>query len=98
MNSKFLKIIKNFFKKIDLKNFKDLENYIKQNKINFIIHLAAQAGVRFSLKNPQTYIDNNITGFLNILEIMKKRKIKKIIYASSSSVYGKVKKKILLKI
>ena len=93
-----LKILKNnkkfFFKKIDLKNFKDLENYIKQNKINFIIHLAAQAGVRFSLKNPQTYIDNNITGFLNILEIMKKRKIKKIIYASSSSVYGKVKKKI----
>ena len=92
-----LKILKNnkkfSFKKIDLKNFKDLDNCIKKNKINFIIHLAAQAGVRFSLKNPQTYIDNNITGFLNILEIMKKRKIKKLIYASSSSVYGKVKKK-----
>ena len=93
-----LKILKNnkyfFFKKIDLKQFKSLDNYIKKNKINFIIHLAAQAGVRYSIINPQTYIDNNITGFLNILEIMKKNKIKKIIYASSSSVYGNTNKKI----
>ena len=76
-----LKILKNnkyfFFKKIDLKQFKSLDNYIKKNKINFIIHLAAQAGVRYSIINPQTYIDNNITGFLNILEVMKKNKIKK---------------------
>ncbi len=93
-----LKILKKkksfYFKKLDLKNYKDLEKYIKKYKINFIIHLAAQAGVRYSLKNPHTYIDNNITAFLNILEIMKKRKIKKIIYASSSSVYGKIKNKI----
>ena len=83
-----------FFQKLDLKNLNKLDNYIKKHKINFIIHLAAQAGVRFSLKNPHTYIDNNITAFLNILEIMKKRKIRKIIYASSSSVYGKVQNKI----
>ena len=92
---KILKKKKNFyFKKLDLKNYKSLESYIKKYKINFIIHLAAQAGVRYSLKNPHTYIENNVTAFLNILEIMKKRKIKKIIYASSSSVYGKIKNKI----
>lgn len=96
---KILKKKKNFyFKKLDLKNYKSLENYIKKYKINFIIHLAAQAGVRYSLKDPHTYIDNNVTAFLNILEIMKKRKIKKIIYASSSSVYGKIKNKMFSEI
>ena len=61
---------KNFiFKKIDLKNYKKTNNFIKQKKISFIIHLAAQAGVRYSIDNPQTYIDNNISGFLNLLEI-----------------------------
>ena len=93
-----LKILKHnkkfFFNKIDLKNYKSLSSFIKKHKITFIIHLAAQAGVRYSIINPQTYIDNNITGFLNILEIMRKNKIKKIIYASSSSVYGNTSKKI----
>ena len=83
-----------FFEKINLKKYKDLDKYVKKNKINFIIHLAAQAGVRYSIINPQTYVDNNITAFLNILEVMKNRKIKKIIYASSSSVYGNINKKI----
>ena len=83
-----------FFEKINLTKYKNLDKYIKKNKINFIIHLAAQAGVRYSIINPQTYVDNNITAFLNILEVMKNRKIKKIIYASSSSVYGNINKKI----
>ncbi len=85
---------KNFiFKKIDLKNYKKTNNFIKQKKVSFIIHLAAQAGVRYSIDNPQTYVDNNISGFLNLLEIMKQNRIKKIIYASSSSVYGNLKVK-----
>ena len=50
--------------------------------------MAAQAGVRFSIKNPQTYIDNNISAFLNLLEKMKEKNVKNIVYASSSSVYG----------
>lgn len=54
-----------------------------------VIHLAAQAGVRYSLENPQTYIDSNIQGFINILEASKKYKVDHLIYASSSSVYGK---------
>ena len=56
------------------------------------MHLAAQAGVRYSLTNPKAYIDNNINGFFNILESCKKFKIKKLLFASSSSVYGLNKK------
>ena len=65
-----------------------LNNIVKKKKINYVINLAAQAGVRFSLNQPQRYIDSNITGFLNILEICKKNQITKLVYASSSSVYG----------
>ena len=57
-----------------------------------VIHLAAQAGVRYSLINPKKYIDSNINAFFNLLEIMKDKNIKKLIYASSSSVYGNSKK------
>lgn len=53
-----------------------------------VVHLASMAGVRYSIENPQTYIDNNISGFINILEQCKKIKVKRIVYASSSSVYG----------
>ncbi len=53
-----------------------------------MIHLAAQAGVRYSLENPQAYVDSNITGFLNILENCRRYPVKHLIYASSSSVYG----------
>ncbi len=67
---------------------KSLNKLISKIKPNLIINLAAQPGVRYSFKNPQKYIDTNIKGFLNILEIMKKNKINKLIYASSSSVYG----------
>ena len=60
----------------------------KKFKPDLIINLAAQAGVRFSFKQPQKYIDTNIKGFINILEAMKSNNLKNIIYASSSSVYG----------
>ena len=77
-----------FFKKIDITNKKNLYNYFNKKKIDLVIHLAAQAGVRYSLLNPQKYIDVNIFGFLNVIEITNKKKIKNFFYASSSSVYG----------
>ena len=95
--NKILKKFSNYkFIKIDIKRFKKLESILKNKKIHAIIHLAAQAGVRYSLKNPRSYIDNNILGYFNILEIAKKKKIKKFIYASTSSIYG-IQKKFPLK-
>ncbi len=60
----------------------------KKIKPNIVIHLASIAGVRYSIENPQTYVDNNISGFINLLEQSKQVGTKRIIYASSSSVYG----------
>ena len=78
-----------FFKlsKIDLSN-KNRINKIKKIKFNVIINLAAQAGVRYSLKNPHSYIRSNVEGFLNILELAREIKNPLLIYASTSSVYG----------
>ena len=85
---KLLKKYKNFkFLKTDIQN-KNLHNKFKRIKLDVIINLAAQAGVRHSLKDPFSYIDSNILGQINLLEFAKKIKIKKFIYASSSSVYG----------
>ena len=84
-----LKKYKNFlFIKNDLSNLNNVINIIKKNKIKVIVHLAAQAGVRLSIKNPQKYFSSNIVGFYNILESSRLTKIKKLIFASSSSVYG----------
>jgi UDP-glucuronate 4-epimerase len=77
------------FHKIDIRNKKKLFFILKKYKPKIIVNLAAQAGVRYSISNPQTYIDSNISGFLNILENAAKLNIYRIIYASSSSVYGK---------
>ena len=66
---------------------KFVDNYAKQ-KFDFIIHLAAQAGVRYSLSNPEKYIKSNLVGFSNILEISRSIKPKHLIFASTSSVYG----------
>lgn len=77
-----------FFSKLDFTNKKKLNLYFDKKKIDIIIHLGAQAGVRYSLSHPQGYIDNNITGFQNILDIVKINKIKHLVFASSSSVYG----------
>jgi UDP-glucuronate 4-epimerase len=87
-----LKKEKNFkFVKIDI-NKKELKSLLKKNKINIIINLAAQAGVRYSIKNPKVYFESNIKGFFNILEMSKDLKIKHLIFASTSSVYGDNKK------
>ena len=89
---KILKEKKNFiFKKLDIKNFNKLKRFVKNYNPVIIINFAAQAGVRYSFKNPRAYIDSNIKGFMNILDIAKLIKCKKIIYASSSSVYGENK-------
>ena len=83
-----LKKNKNFyFKKIDIVNYQTLSK-LKNLKIDKIINLAAQAGVRYSIKKPDAYIQNNINGFYNVLKFGKEAKIKHVIYASSSSVYG----------
>ena len=84
-----LKKYKNFsFTKGNLENEKILNNSIKKIKPSIIIHLAAQAGVRFSISNPKQYLDSNIVGFFNIIELSAKNKIKHLLFASSSSVYG----------
>lgn len=76
------------FVKLDLSDRANLEQLFTEQKFDKVINLAAQAGVRYSLENPQAYIDANITGFLNILECCRYHNIKHLVYASSSSVYG----------
>ena len=81
----------NFLKK-DLTNFKDIYKSIKVSRFQSIIHLAAQPGVRYSFNHPKNTLYNNLNTFVNIIEIARLMKSKKFIYASSSSVYGNVKK------
>ncbi|MCX7726170.1 MAG: SDR family NAD(P)-dependent oxidoreductase [Chitinispirillaceae bacterium] len=80
---------KNFvFYKIDICDFDSLEKIFKNNKIKKVCHLAAQAGVRYSLQNPFSYQKSNNEGFLNIIELSKRFNVENFVYASSSSVYG----------
>ncbi len=80
---------KNFtFEKLDITDKSSLEKVFDHNNFEFVINLAAQAGVRYSIENPQAYLQSNIEGFLNILEACRKYPIKHLIYASSGSVYG----------
>ena len=84
-----LKKNKNFkFYKLDLSNKKKINTIIKNAKIKYIIHLAAQAGVRDSIHRPEIYFRSNLEGFFNILEISKENNVKHLIFASTSSVYG----------
>ena len=76
------------FQKVDLGNAKKINNIFDEFEPDIVINLAAQAGVRYSLENPTSYIESNIVGFLNILEGCRNHKIEHLIYASSSSVYG----------
>lgn len=76
------------FEKIDLLDKENLNKVLYEFKPHIICHLAAQAGVRYSLENPQYYIDNNITATLNLLEIGKEIGVEDFILASTSSVYG----------
>ncbi len=90
-----LEILKKFphfsFYRLDIADLKDFSQVFLENKINKVCHLAAQAGVRYSLDNPHVYEQSNMVGFLNLLELMRKHKIKDLVYASSSSVYGGIK-------
>ena len=86
---KILKKNKSFtFTKSKLENKKTLEKVFKKFKPNIVIHLAAQAGVRYSIDKPRVYLESNITGTFNIIEASHKIKVKHLIMASSSSVYG----------
>jgi UDP-glucuronate 4-epimerase len=87
-------IYKNKFKfiKLDLKDKDDLFDLFQKESFDVVCNLAAQAGVRYSLENPSAYVDANLVGFVNLLECVRHNKIKKIVYASSSSVYGLNKK------
>jgi UDP-glucuronate 4-epimerase len=88
-----LKKYKKFsFIKLNLEDKKKLENTFKTNKFNYVFHFAAQAGVRYAIISPRDYINSNINGFFNILHLSKKFKIKRLFTASSSSVYGDIKK------
>lgn len=79
------------FYKADVGNYELLEKVVKEHDIQFIVNLAAQAGVRYSLTNPRSYIDSNIIGMFNVLEVCRNCKVKHLLYASSSSVYGSSK-------
>ena len=76
------------FKKSKLEDKEVLKNIFLKYKPEIVVNLAAQAGVRYSLQNPYSYIDSNIVGFLNLLEECRRNNIKHLVYASSSSVYG----------
>ena len=76
------------FKKISLEDEKELNNIFLKFKPNIVVNLAAQAGVRYSLKNPKSYINSNLVGFSNLLEAVRNYSVENFIYASSSSVYG----------
>lgn len=77
------------FAECDLADKKKLGELFERNRFDVVVNLAAQAGVRYSLVNPQSYVDSNITGFLNVLECARAFSPKHLVYASSSSVYGR---------
>jgi len=76
------------FVKLDLIDKDEIKNLFEKYRFDYVVNLAAQAGVRYSLINPHSYVDSNITGFLNILEACRAFPVKHLVYASSSSVYG----------
>ena len=84
-----LKSLGNFdFKKLDISHKNKLSETFKKYQPSKVVHLAAQAGVRYSLINPQAYVRSNILGFTNVLDVCRKTNVEGLIYASSSSVYG----------
>ena len=84
-----LKKKKNFkFFKLDISDYKKLDKLFSKNRLDVVVNLAAQAGVRHSIKKPNEYVESNINGFFNIIELSRIWKVKKVFYASSSSVYG----------
>jgi len=85
---KSTKYPKHTFIKLDLSDNQGIDKLFKAQKFDAVVNLAAQAGVRYSLENPQAYIQSNIVGFMNILEGCRHYGVKNLCYASSSSVYG----------
>ncbi|NQW59129.1 MAG: NAD-dependent epimerase/dehydratase family protein [Polynucleobacter sp.] len=83
------------FLKLDLEDTENIDKLFHDNKFDVVIHLAAQAGVRYSLTNPRSYIQSNIVGFMNILEASRHNQVKRLVYASSSSTYGMSPKEML---
>ena len=76
------------FVRMDLEDRQELPDLFTAHQFDIVVNLAAQAGVRYSIENPNAYIDSNVVGYLNILECCRYHKIKHLLYASSSSVYG----------
>tara|TARA_X000000368_G_scaffold416553_1_gene410750 strand:- start:1146 stop:2159 length:1014 start_codon:yes stop_codon:yes gene_type:complete len=87
-----LDLLKSFdkfsFCQLDVSDKEGMNNFFKENNTDRVIHLAAQAGVRYSLENPYSYIDSNVSGFLNIIEGVRNYGTEHLVYASTSSVYG----------
>ena len=81
--------IRHIFQKLDLIESGELQHLIENYEFDYVYHLQAQAGVRYSLENPQSYIQSNIVGIVNLLESLKKKKIQGLFLSSSSSVYGR---------
>ena len=81
------------FEKCDLVDRKEIFETFSKFKPDVVVNLAAQAGVRYSIDNPDLYIQSNILGFSNLLDACKENDVKNLIFASSSSVYGGNKKK-----
>ena len=76
------------FVRVDLSDRKTMETLFADERFEIVVNLAAQAGVRYSLKNPHAYVESNLVGFLNVLEGCRHQQVKHIVFASSSSVYG----------
>lgn len=76
------------FVKLDITNRAGIQSLFRIEKFDYVIHLAAQAGVRYSLEDPYAYTESNVTGFLSILEACRHHPVKHLVYASTSSVYG----------
>lgn len=80
------------FVRINLEDASKVSRLFEKERFDAVIHLAAQAGVRYSIENPHTYIESNITGFINVVEACRNYPVRHLVYASSSSVYGANKK------
>lgn len=83
------------FYRMDLEDEDEIMKLFEKEKFDLVIHLAGQVGVRYSIENPRSYIQSNVVGFVNILEGCRNWKVKKLLYASSSSVYGISNKSLL---
>ena len=86
--NKISKKNKFIFYKTDISKNDDIKKVFKKHNIDYVVNLAAQAGVRYSIQNPEAYVKSNLVGFANILENCKNNKVKHLLYASTSSVYG----------